>query len=67
MYVQIIDDWNWPQVRQGTQDAITKLGLKELHRIEIRTTQNDKHPEAARAQNSAWHNGYLIAVLGKTN
>lgn len=64
-YIQVVDDWNWRQVREGTQDAISKLALNELHRVEIKTTQNDSKPEAATNQNSAWHNGYFIAVLEK--
>ena len=62
-YVQIVDDWNWPYVRNGSIDAMRKAYLQEICSIVIRTTQDDSHPVTATRQNSAWHNGYYIGVL----
>lgn len=64
-YVQIVDDWNWPQVRAGTQEAIAACGRRVVCAIEIRTTQDDSHPARAIQQYSAWHNGCWIAVLAR--
>lgn len=63
-YVQIVDDWNWPQVREGTVAALTSLRLRIVYGIEVRTTQDGSHPQIAGAE-SDWHNGYFIAVLAR--
>ena len=62
-YVQIVDDWNWPYVRSGTMDALKAAGLSIECSIEVRSTQDDTHPVLAVMQESAWHNGYFIAVV----
>jgi hypothetical protein len=64
-YVQIVDDWNWPDVRAGTAKAIEDLGLRTEFRIEIRTTLNDEHAPPPVGENSDWHNGYCISVLSR--
>jgi hypothetical protein len=63
-FVFICDDWNWPQVRGGTQKAIARSGLTLLYQAEIRTTLDDTHPVQG-FRESDWHNGYCIAVLQK--
>jgi len=63
-YTLIVDDWNAPHVRQGTIEALQKLGGPVVCGIEIRTTKNDTHPTVQR-QHSEWHNGYFIAVCKK--
>jgi hypothetical protein len=57
-YVQIVDDWNWPDSRNGTLKAIAELGLQFEFMAEIRTTLDDRV-----STDSDWHNGYLISVL----
>lgn len=64
-YVQIVDDWNWPYVRNGTLDALSALGAKIVCSIEIRTTQDDSHPVKSQQQDSPWHNGYFLALISK--
>jgi hypothetical protein len=64
IYVLIVDDWNWPSVRQGTQDALRALGMEVPYSIEVRTTQADSVPMHC-GQKSDWHNGYLFAVCKK--
>ena len=64
-YIQIVDDWNWPDVRHGTSAALASwcgAHYEVLYSIEIRTTQNDTHPVLSH-QNSDWHNGYFLAVV----
>jgi hypothetical protein len=64
VYVQIIDDWNWAHVRNGTMKAISDLGLGIELMCEIRTTLDNTHPLSQGAE-SDWHNGYFIAVLSR--
>jgi len=62
-YVQIVDDWNWPEVRDGTMHALRDQAAQIVAKIEVRTTQDDTHPKLSKMENSAWHNGYLIALV----
>lgn len=64
-YVQIVDDWNWPDVRGGTMKAIRDLGLSIEFMAEIRTTLDDTHAKEGYGEAGDWHNGYLIAVLAR--
>ena len=57
-YIFICDDWNWEQVRQGTERAILELGLEVLYKKEIQGIGGG-------GADSEWHNGYLISVLKK--
>lgn len=62
-FVLIVDDWNWPQVREGTTAALNQLGVRLAFVLEIKTTQDDScPPENSLFQNSEWHNGYFIAA-----
>ena len=65
--IQIVDDWNWSAVREGTQKAIADLGLRTEFRTEIRTSMDETAPEPPPGghKNSDWHNGYFIAVLSR--
>lgn len=63
-YVLIVDDWNWPAVRRGTQDALNAVGIDVLYSIEIRTTQTDCRPMQC-SQKTDWHNGYFFAACRK--
>jgi hypothetical protein len=63
-YALIVDDWNLPQVRSGTFEAIERLGLEVPYMAQIRTSLDDKHPDHHSAA-SEWHNGYMIAVVHK--
>jgi hypothetical protein len=64
-YILLIDDFNWLRVRNGTYDALSKLGIKIECAIEIKTTQDDTHPTVHIMENSDWHNGYFLAVCSK--
>jgi hypothetical protein len=65
-FIMIVDDWNWPQVREGTIAALNQAGVKRMFILEIKTTQDDTHPTKAQLQDSEWHNGYFIAVCQKS-
>jgi hypothetical protein len=63
-FILIVDDWNWQAVRDGTKNAIEKLNLKVLHKIEIRLTYNDSHTPINIAK-TTWWNGIYVAILQK--
>jgi Methyltransferase domain len=63
-FVFLVDDWNWTPVREGTMEAIETAGLKVKTSIELRTTQDNSHPELF-GKHSDWHNGYFLSVLEK--
>lgn len=68
VFILIIDDWNWLNVRKGTLNAIKDLNIETLYSIEIRTCDGNTitTPEII-FENSDWHNGYYISVLKKDN
>lgn len=64
IFIFIVDDWNWEDVRNGTINSIQKLNLKVLYTKEIRLTWDNSHtsqPEAA----TTWWNGIYVAILQK--
>ena len=65
VFVLIVDDWNWENVRRGTFAGIRDRGYRIDHAIEIRTTLDDTQP-AIRGNQSEWHNGYFIAAMRKS-
>jgi hypothetical protein len=65
-YVQIVDDWNWIQVREGTMKAIADLGLHIEFMAEVRTSTDNNHPVDLSHERSDWHNGYFIGVLSRS-
>lgn len=64
-YVQIVDDWNWPQVREATITALASEKLQIVYGVEVRTTQDGSHPQRDTGAASEWHNGYFVAVLSR--
>ena len=65
VFTLVVDDWNFPQVRVGTERAIKDLSLNVIADINILSHLDNGHPAIA-GQNSDWHNGYYIAVVKKT-
>lgn len=63
-FVLIVDDWNWKQVREGTQKGLQDARVSIDYKAEIRTTLDNSHP-AVSGSCSDWHNGYFVAVLSK--
>jgi hypothetical protein len=64
IFTLVVDDWNWPEVRRGTNRAIAE-SLEVICSLEIRTTQDDSHAQKAVQEHSEWHNGYFLAVCRK--
>jgi len=64
LFIFIVDDWNWKDVRDGTKKSIEQLNLKVLYEKEIRLTWDESHtalPESA----ETWWNGIYVAILEK--
>ena len=66
IFIFIVDDWNWKDVRDGTFNSIEKLQLNILYQREIRTTYDETHAEWGSPEQRAWHNGIYVAILQKT-
>lgn len=58
-FIAIVDDYNWGQVREGTQSAFKKLGYKILFEKWL--------PADFNGDREQWWNGLYIAVIKKTN
>lgn len=64
IFIFIVDDWNWQDVRDGTFNSIKKLNLKILFDRRIRLTwDNSVTPEPQLSK--TWWNGIYIAILQK--
>lgn len=58
-FIFIVDDWNWLEVRQGTENAIKDLGIEVLYKKEILTNQDNQ----TTTDKEGWWNGTGIFVL----
>ena len=58
-FTLIVDDYNAPQVKEGTEQAIHDLKLNVLASVTIQTNSNPY------TKVTDWHNGYYIAVIKK--
>jgi len=63
-FIYLVDDWNAPDVREGTINSIKHNKLDIMYQKEIRTTDNDTHAYPY-GIHSDWHNGISIFVLKK--
>ena len=64
IFIFIVDDWNWQDVRNGTISSIKKLNLKVLYEKEIRLTWDNSttlEPQLSKT----WWNGIYVAILQK--
>ena len=64
IFIFIVDDWNWEDVRNGTISSIKKLNLKVLYEKEIRTTWDNSVPKEPELSKN-WWNGIYVAILQK--
>jgi hypothetical protein len=65
MFVFIVDDWNWKDVRNGTNDALKQLNLSVMYEREIKTTNDDSCVIWGSEEQKQWHNGIYVAILKK--
>lgn len=63
-FIFICDDWNWHQVRAGTAQAFSDLGIDIRYSLEVRTSLDGSTPQIV-YETSDWHNGYFIASCKK--
>lgn len=64
IFIFIVDDWNWSDVRTGTLKSIQKLKLKVLYEKQIRLTWDNSHTPQPLAKDT-WWNGIYVAILQK--
>lgn len=64
IFIFIVDDWNWKEVRDGTYRAIKDLNLERLYEHEIKLTNDNTHTPKDIA-GKTWWNGIYICVLKK--
>lgn len=64
-FIFMIDDWNWPQVRDGTMDAIRDLKLNVQFRHEIFLGPDDLEGMPNHKGKDSWWNGVGIFLLSK--
>jgi hypothetical protein len=64
IFIYIVDDWNWVDIRNATFEAIKKLNLKILYQKEIILTTDNSHTPQDIASVS-WWNGIYVAILQK--
>lgn len=64
VFIFIVDDWNWPNIRYGTLKAIEAFNLEILFCAERRTTNDDSHPEGKLCGDFYW-NGVCVFLLKK--
>lgn len=65
IFIFIVDDWNWKDVRDGTYTSFKQLHLSVLYEREIKTTNDDTHPPTGSEKQQEWHNGIYVAILQK--
>ena len=66
MFIFMVDDWNWPNVRDGTMRAIDKLNLHVLFRHEEFVSQDELKGMPNHHGKKTWWNGIGIFLLSKT-
>jgi hypothetical protein len=76
IFIYIVDDWNFKDVREGTYRSFKKLNLKIIYDREVRLTWDDEHTYkfyenlgyekfGKNLGYNTWHNGIYVAVLQK--
>jgi len=63
-FIWIVDDWNAPDVRNGTERAIRDTGVQVIWKQETRLTWNNSHTEMNLAK-TTWWNGIAVFVMQK--
>lgn len=66
VFIFMVDDWNWSEVRDGTMRAINKLGLHILFRHEEFISEDDLKNMPYHRGKQTWWNGIAIFLLSKS-
>ena len=56
-FVAVVDDWNWPHVRDGTREAFAFLAYATAFEVEL--------PARFNGDTEGWWNGLFVAVVRK--
>jgi hypothetical protein len=62
IFIFIVDDWNWKQVRDATIDSINSLKLDIIWQKEIKLDNNNE----TTSNKLTWWNGIAVFLLKKT-
>jgi hypothetical protein len=62
--IVIVDDWNWPSVREGTRDGLIAANIRVVYEKEIRHTYDNSHSPMTLAAQQFW-NGLAVFVVEK--
>lgn len=65
LFIFMVDDWNWPNVRDGTMRAINKLNLRVLFRHEEFISEDDLINMPLHNGKKTWWNGIGMFLLSK--
>jgi len=65
-FIFMVDDWNWPNVRDGTMRAIDQLNLHVLFRHEEFISSEELKNMPKHHGKQTWWNGIGIFLLSKT-
>lgn len=65
-FIFLVDDWNWPNVRDGTMRAINQLNLHVLFRHEEFVSQDELNNMPNHYGKKTWWNGIGIFLLSKS-
>ena len=66
VFIFMVDDWNWANVRDGTMRAIDKLNLHVLFRHEEFVSEDELKGMPNHHGKQTWWNGIGIFLLSKT-
>ena len=64
-FIWVVDDWNAPEVRDGTLRAIKDTNVRVIWKQETRLTWNNSHTELSLAK-ATWWNGLASFVIQKS-
>jgi hypothetical protein len=67
VFIFMVDDWNWPNVRDGTMRAIEQLNLHVLFRHEEFVSEDELKGMPEHHGKQTWWNGIGIFLLSKTS
>lgn len=65
VFIYIVDDWNWFDVRNGTYNAIRDNNMEIKYKYEMFTTDDNTHSVIGSAAQKMWHNGVVVFILEK--
>lgn len=65
VFIFIVDDWNCPEVRNGTKGAFAANSLEIVWEKEIRLTEDDSFTKDQDVAKNTWWNGVACFIIKK--